>query len=82
MAYQRSRCLGVGARIIRHRKSLTSICHCSRNHYISLTPIIDPSLLLTPAASVPSQIFPMRLRISSWLWLSRPTYSTGSFQAI
>ena len=42
MAYARSR--GVGARIIRRSKSLTSICHCSRNRSISLTPITNPSL--------------------------------------
>ena len=43
MAYHRSR--GVGATIIRRRKSLASICHCSRNRSISLTPITDPPLL-------------------------------------
>ena len=40
MAYHRSR--GVGARIIRRRNSLTSICHCSRERSISLTPITNP----------------------------------------
>ena len=45
MAYHRSRSRGVGATIIRRRKSLGSICHCSRNRSISLTPITDPSLL-------------------------------------
>ena len=59
---------GVGARIIRRRKSLTPICHCSRDRSISLTPITNPSEFLRPATSVPSQIYPMRLRISSWLW--------------
>ena len=45
MAHHRSRSRGVGATIIRRRKSLASSCHCSRNHSISLTPITDPSLL-------------------------------------
>ena len=40
MAYHRSRSLGVGAKIIRRRKSLTSICHCSKDRSISLTLII------------------------------------------
>ena len=39
MAYQRSRSRGVGARIIRLRKSFTPICHCSKERSISLTPI-------------------------------------------
>ena len=43
MAYHRSRSRGVGARIIRRRKSLTPICHCSRERSISLTPITNPS---------------------------------------
>ena len=68
MAYHRSRSRGVGARIIRRRKSLTPICHCSRDRSISLTPITNPSQFLRPATSVPSQIYPMRLRISPWLW--------------
>ena len=42
MAYHRSRSRGVGARIIRRRKSLTPICHFSRNRSISLTPITSP----------------------------------------
>ena len=42
MAYHRSRSLGVGAKIIRRRKSLTSICHCSKDRSISLTLIIYP----------------------------------------
>ena len=41
----------------------------SRDRSISLTPITNPSQFLRPAAtSVPSQISPMRLRISPWLW--------------
>ena len=52
MAYHRSRSLGVGARIIRRRKALASICHCSRNQSISLTPITNPSHLQRPANSV------------------------------
>ena len=70
MAYHRSRSRGVGARIIRRRKSLTPICHCSRDRSISLTPITNPAQFLRPATSVPSQIYPMRLRISPWLWFS------------
>ena len=70
MAYQRSRSLGVGAKIIRRRKSLTPICHCSRDQPISLTPITNPSQLPTPANQVPSQIYPIPLRISPWLWFS------------
>ena len=42
MAYHRSRSRGVGAKIIRRRKSLTSICHCSKDRSISLTLIIYP----------------------------------------
>ena len=61
---------GVGARIIRRRKSLTPICHCSRDRSISLTPITNPSQFLRAATSVPSQIYSMRLRISPWLWFS------------
>ena len=45
-AYHRSRSRGVGDRIIRRRKSLASICHCSRNRSISLTPITIPLGLL------------------------------------
>ena len=52
MAYQRSRSLGVGARIIRRRKALASICHCFRNRSISLTPITNPSHLQRPANPV------------------------------
>ena len=52
MAYHRSRSRGVGARIIRRRKALASICHCSRNRSISLTPITNPSQLPKPANSV------------------------------
>ncbi len=32
--------------------------------------IDNPSQFLRPATSVPSQIYPMRLRISPWLWFS------------
>ena len=42
MAYHRSRSLGVGARIIRRRKALASICHPSINRSMSLTPITNP----------------------------------------
>ena len=42
-AYQRARARGVGAKIIRWRRSLTPICHCSRDRSISLTPILNPS---------------------------------------
>ena len=72
MACHRSRSLGVGARIIRRRKSLTPICHCSRDWLISLTLIINPAQSLRSATSVPSQIYPMRLRISPWLWFRYP----------
>ena len=58
MAYHRSRSLGVGARIIRRRKALASICHCSRNRSISLTPITIPSQLPRPANPVPSTNLP------------------------
>ena len=51
MAYHRSR--GVGARIIRRRKSLAFICHCSRNPSISLTLITNPSLTTRKANPVP-----------------------------
>ena len=69
MAYHRSRSLGVGAKIIRRRKSLTSICHCSKDRSISLTLIIYPP---TTALSgpVPPQIYPIFLRISPRLWFS------------
>ena len=76
MAYHRSRSRGVGARIIRRLKSLTSICHCSRDLSISLTPIINPSQLSTPANQVPSQIYPIPLRISPRLWFRSPAGCT------
>ena len=63
-----SRSLGVDARIIRRRKSLASICHCSRNRSISLTPTIYPSLITEHPNLVPLQIYPTPLRISPWLW--------------
>ena len=67
---------GVGTRIIRRRKFFLPICNCSRDRSISLTLITDPSLLLRPAKPIPSQIYPMRLRISSWLWFKlRARYS-------
>ena len=68
MAYHLSRSRGVGARIIRRRRSLTPICHCSRDRSISLTPIINPSRLPRPANTLPQQIYPMLLRVSPWLW--------------
>ena len=37
MAYHRSRSRGVGASIIRRHKSLTPICHCSRERYLPHT---------------------------------------------
>ena len=57
MAYHLSRSRGVGAKITRRRKSLTPICHCSRDRSISLTPITNPSQFLRPATSVPSPRF-------------------------
>ena len=59
---------GVGARIRRRCKSLASICHCSRNQPISLTPITN--LSLTPIRA--NQIYRITLRISPWLWFRRP----------
>ena len=53
MAYHRSRSRGVGARIIRRRRSLTPICHCSRNRSISLAPITIPSPTPGQANPVP-----------------------------
>ena len=52
MAYHLSRSRGVGARIIRRRKSWASICHCSRYRSMSLAPITNPSS--TYATSYPS----------------------------
>ena len=43
MAYHRSCSRGVDARIIRRRRLLTPIRHCSRDRSISLTPITNPS---------------------------------------
>ena len=73
----RSRSLGVDARIIRRRKSLASICHCSRNRSISLTPTIYPSLITEHPNLVPLQIYPTPLRISPWLWFSTTTTRLG-----
>ena len=58
MAYHRSRSRGVGDRIIRRRKSLESICHCSRNRSISLTPITDPSLTPRRLTQLPYNFTP------------------------
>ena len=69
-AYHRSRSRGVGDRIIRRRKSLASICHCSRNRSISLTPITNPFLTPRRINPTPLQLYPMLLRISPWLWFS------------
>ena len=68
MACQRSRSRGAGARISRRCKSLASICHCSRNRSISLTPITNPSLTPKRANPTPHQIYRITLRISPWLW--------------
>ena len=62
---------GRGARIIRLCKSLASIRHCSRNCPISLTPITNPSLTPGQTNLTPSQLYPMLLRISPWLWFRR-----------
>ena len=70
MAYHRSRSRGVGDRIIRRRKSLESIRHCSRNRSISLTPITNPSLTQRCINPTPLQLSPLSLRISPWLWFS------------
>ena len=70
MAYHRSRSRGVGARIIRRRKSLTSICHCSKDRSISLTLIIYPPPTTAHSGPVPPQIYPIFLRISPRLWFS------------
>ena len=43
---------GVGARIIRRRKSISPICHCSSDRSISLTPIRNTSQLWTPQLTV------------------------------
>ena len=67
-AYHRSRSRDVGDRIIRRRKSLASICHCSRNRSISRTPITNPSRTPAKTNPVPPSIYPMFLRISPWLW--------------
>ncbi len=42
-AYQRSRSRGLDPRIIRRRKALASISHCSKNPSMSLAPISNPS---------------------------------------
>ena len=70
-AYHRSRGVGVGARIIRRRKALASISHCSKSRCISLAPITNPSLTPGKANSAPSPIHPMFLRISPWLWFRK-----------
>ena len=68
MACHRSRSLGVDARISRRCTSLASICHCSRNRPICLTPITNPSPTPYRANPVPPQIYRITLRISPWLW--------------
>ena len=70
MACQRSLSRGVGARISRRCKSLASICHCCRNLSISLTPITNPSPTPGQASLLPSQIYPIPLHVSPWLWFS------------
>ena len=88
MACQRSLSRGVGARISRRCKSLASICHCCRNLSISLTPITNPSPTPGQASLLPSQIYPIPLHVSPWLWfrshkwafrMSRHNWSTCSF---
>ena len=58
MAYHLSRSRGVGARIIRRRKSGAFICHCSRDRSISLAPITNPTSTLRQANPVASQSTP------------------------
>ena len=70
MACHRSRSRGAGARISRRCKSLASICHCSRNRSISLTPITNPSLTPRRASPTPHQIYRITLCISPRLWFS------------
>ena len=72
LKHLRSRSRGVGARIIRRRRSLTPIYHCSSAWSISLTPIVSPSQLPCPANPTPSPIYPVHLRISPWLWFRSP----------
>ena len=55
-AYHPSRSRGVGDRIIRRRKSLASICHCSRNRSISLTPITTPFSLQDGLTQLPTTL--------------------------
>ena len=71
-ACHRSRSRGVGNQITRRHKSLASICHCSRNRSISLTPITNPSRTAAKADPVSPIIYPMLLHISPWLWFSFP----------
>ena len=67
MAYHLFRSLGVGARIIRRRKSLAFICRYSRYPSMSLPPITNPSLTTLKAIPVTPPIYPMSLRLSPWL---------------
>ena len=62
-----------GTLLIRPRFSLCEwahlISHCLRNRSITLTPITIPSFTLRTATPFASQIYPMTLRISPWLWI-------------
>ena len=80
MAYHLSRSRGVGERIIRRCKSLASICHCSRNQSISLTPITSPSLTPKRANQIPHQIYRITLRISPWLWFRIGRFLTDNLK--
>ena len=68
IAYHLSRSLGVGAKIIRRRRSLVPISHCSKDRSISLTPIITPHETQRSSNPITSPIYPIPLRISPWLW--------------
>ena len=58
-------------------ENLASICHCSRNRSISLTPIASPSLTPKQANPIPHQIYRIALRISPWLWFRKLVSQRG-----
>ena len=79
MAYHLSRSRGVGAKIILRRRSLTPICHCSKDWSISLAPIITPHETQRSSNPITSPIYPIPLRISPWLWFSLFHYLTSHY---
>ena len=68
MAYQRSRSLGVGARIIRRRKALAPSAIVSETGPYPSRPSPTPRIFKDRLTRFSPQIYPIPLRISPWLW--------------